>query len=52
MVLFVAGYLTKFKSTKMAFLTVHNAGHEVPTYVPEVALDMWTKYLNGYFTNA
>ena len=24
-----AGYLTQFAGTKLAFLTVHNAGHEV-----------------------
>ena len=27
-------------------------GHEVPTYVPEVAYDLWSKYLSGAFTNA
>jgi carboxypeptidase C (cathepsin A) len=47
----VAGYLTQWTNTKLAFLTVHNAGHEVPTYVPDVALDLWTKYLQGEFTN-
>lgn len=47
----VAGYLTKWKNTKFAFLTVHGAGHEVPTYKPEVALDLWKKYLAGEFTN-
>ena len=36
----VAGYSTKFnidtgKGNQFAFLTVHKAGHEVPTYVPE-----------------
>jgi hypothetical protein len=24
-----AGYLTKWKNTKLAFLTIHGAGHEV-----------------------
>lgn len=47
-----AGYLTQWKSTKLAFLTIHGAGHEVPTYKPDVALDMWSKYLSGTFTNA
>jgi carboxypeptidase C (cathepsin A) len=45
-----AGYLTKWGNNKFAFLTVHNAGHEVPTYVPEIALDLFTKYLHGEFT--
>ncbi len=45
------GYLAKFDpSTKLAFLTVHGAGHEVPTYKPDVALDLFTKYLNGDYT--
>ena len=45
-----AGFLTKWKNTKMAFLTVHGAGHEVPTYKPEVALDLYVKFLAGEFT--
>lgn len=47
-----SGYLTKWSNTKLGFLTIHNAGHEVPTYVPEVALDMFSRYLKGEFTNA
>jgi carboxypeptidase C (cathepsin A) len=46
-----AGYLTKWKDTGFAFTTIHGAGHEVPTYKPDVALDMWTKYLNGELTS-
>lgn len=46
-----AGFLSQFKNTKLAFLTIHNAGHEVPTYTPGVALDMWTNFLKGTFTN-
>jgi len=46
-----AGYLTKWQGTGLAFLTVHGAGHEVPTYKPEVALDLFTKYLAGDFTD-
>jgi carboxypeptidase C (cathepsin A) len=46
-----AGYLTKWKKSHFTFLTIHGAGHEVPTYKPEIALDMFTKYLQGYFTN-
>jgi len=46
-----AGYLTQWKNTHLGFLTIHGAGHEVPTYKPEVAFDMWKRYLNGEFTN-
>jgi len=45
------GYLTKF-TKNMAFATVHGAGHEVPTYKPEVALSLWNQYLNGELTNS
>lgn len=45
-----AGYFTTWKNTKLGFLTIHGAGHEVPAYKPAVALDMWTKYLQGDFT--
>jgi len=45
-----AGFLTKYKNSGLAFLTIHGAGHEVPTYKPEVALDMWNRYINGEFT--
>jgi cathepsin A (carboxypeptidase C)/serine carboxypeptidase-like clade 2 len=45
------GYLAKFEaSTKLAFLTVHGAGHEVPTYKPAVALNMFASYLKGTYT--
>jgi carboxypeptidase C (cathepsin A) len=46
-----AGYLTKWKNTNFGFLTVHGAGHEVPTYKPDVAFDLWKRYLAGEFTN-
>jgi carboxypeptidase C (cathepsin A) len=48
----VAGYATQWNNTKLGFLTIHGAGHEVPTYKPDVALDMWGKYLAGEFTQA
>lgn len=47
----MAGYATKWAGAKLGFVTVHGAGHEVPTYKPEVALHLWTKYLNGEWTN-
>jgi len=47
-----SGYLTKWAGTKFGFLTVHRAGHEVPAYTPDVALDLWIKYLAGEYTNA
>jgi len=47
-----AGYATQWKNTKLGFLTVHGAGHEVPTYKPDVALDMWVRFLAGEFTSA
>ena len=47
-----AGYVTKWKNTKLAFATVHGAGHEVPTYKPEVALELFKSYLKGDLTNA
>lgn len=45
-----AGYLTKWQDTQFAFLTVHGAGHEVPTYKPDVALDLFARYLKGEWT--
>lgn len=46
-----AGYLTEFdiqsNSGSFHFLTVHSAGHEVPTYKPAEAFDLWTRYLSG-----
>lgn len=46
-----AGFLTKWSDTKLGFLTIHGAGHEVPTYKPDVALDMFSRFLNGEFTD-
>ena len=45
-----SGYISSWPLKKFAFLTVHGAGHEVPAYMPKVALDMWEKYLQGYWT--
>jgi len=47
----VGGYLTKWKNTKLAFATVHGAGHEVPAYKPEIAYWLWQNYLAGSLTN-
>jgi len=41
----IAGYVVKFKD--FTFATVHSAGHEVPTYKPQAALDLFKKYLSG-----
>lgn len=45
-----AGYATVWENTNLGFLTIHGAGHEVPAYKPDVALDMWTRFLQGEFT--
>eukprot|EP00586_Coscinodiscus_wailesii_P009443 CAMPEP_0172521832 /NCGR_PEP_ID=MMETSP1066-20121228/292802_1 /TAXON_ID=671091 /ORGANISM="Coscinodiscus wailesii, Strain CCMP2513" /LENGTH=485 /DNA_ID=CAMNT_0013304793 /DNA_START=72 /DNA_END=1526 /DNA_ORIENTATION=+ len=46
-----AGYVTKFDVGKggasFMLVTVHDAGHEVPTYKPKEAFEMFRKYLNG-----
>lgn len=47
----MAGYATKWAGSKLGFVTVHGAGHEVPTYKPEVALYLWKNYLSGAWTN-
>lgn len=46
-----SGFITKWTKEKLAFVTVHGAGHEVPTYKPAVALDLFTKYLDGEWTS-
>ena len=48
----VAGYVTKFNTpyssvSRFSFATVHSAGHEVPTYKPKEALELFKMYLNG-----
>jgi carboxypeptidase C (cathepsin A) len=48
----VAGYFTAWKNTKLGFLTIHGAGHEVPAYKPDIAFDMFKRYLAGEFTSA
>jgi len=47
-----AGYITTFKTpfnkdSRFAFMTVHGAGHEVPTYKPKEALELFQMYLEN-----
>ena len=56
-----AGYITNFKtekyingrkindivSSRFVFVTVHGAGHEVPTYKPREAFELFSMYLNN-----
>jgi carboxypeptidase C (cathepsin A) len=47
-----AGYITKFntpysRDSRFYFMTVHFAGHEVPTYKPKEALELFEMYLNN-----
>jgi len=47
----VGGYITKFATPQnkpqFSFITVHGAGHEVPTYKPSLAYEVFQGYLNG-----
>jgi carboxypeptidase C (cathepsin A) len=46
----VGGYHTTFTTptnSRFAFTTVHGAGHEVPTYKPQQAFEVFESYLNG-----
>jgi carboxypeptidase C (cathepsin A) len=47
-----AGFITKFKTpfekeSRFSFITVHDAGHEVPTYRPKDALKLFDMYINN-----
>jgi len=47
-----AGFVTKFKTpftkdSRFSFITVHDAGHEVPTYKPKDALELFEMYINN-----
>lgn len=47
-----AGYTTTFKTpfskeSRFSFITVHGAGHEVPTYKPKEALDLFKMYIRA-----
>jgi carboxypeptidase C (cathepsin A) len=46
-----AGYLTRFQGKRFAFATVHGAGHEVPTYNPAAAQELFSKFISGEWTN-
>lgn len=46
-----SGYITKFKTpysnkSRLTFATVHDAGHEVPTYKPKEAFVLFKAFLN------
>ena len=48
----VAGYVTHFDTphstdSRLIFATVHFAGHEVPTYKPKEAFELFRMYLNN-----
>lgn len=48
----IAGYVTKFNTPfsddlRLKFVTVHFAGHEVPTYKPKEAFVLFQNYLNN-----
>ena len=48
----MAGYVTKFNTpfsdeSRLTFVTVHFAGHEVPTYKPKEAFILFQSYLNN-----
>jgi carboxypeptidase C (cathepsin A) len=49
-----AGFITTFKTpfskeSRFSFITVHDAGHEVPTYKPKDALELFEMYINNKF---
>ena len=46
----LGGYLTRFKGKRLAFATVHGAGHEVPTYKPAAAKELFTQFMSGAWT--
>mmetsp|Transcript_36346 Transcript_36346/g.49174 ORF Transcript_36346/g.49174 Transcript_36346/m.49174 type:complete len:222 (-) Transcript_36346:377-1042(-) len=45
----LAGYsmILQKGAGKLAFATIHGAGHEVPAYKPEAALKLFRNYING-----
>ena len=44
-----AGYAIQYggNSKDLSFVTVKGAGHEVPTYKPEAAFDLFSAFING-----
>jgi serine carboxypeptidase-like clade 2 len=46
-----AGYITKWKGTKLGLATVRGAGHMVPAYKPEIALELFGRFLRGELTD-
>ena len=46
----IAGYVTQMEKD-LTLITVHSAGHEVPTYQPEAGLQAFRSYLDGSWFN-
>eukprot|EP00475_Leptophrys_vorax_P033926 TRINITY_DN5413_c0_g1_i1.p2 TRINITY_DN5413_c0_g1~~TRINITY_DN5413_c0_g1_i1.p2 ORF type:complete len:481 (+),score=93.43 TRINITY_DN5413_c0_g1_i1:1740-3182(+) len=44
-----AGYVTQFEG--LTFVTVHDAGHEVPAYRPVRGFELWRRFLAGSWFN-
>jgi len=44
---FVASFEEREMSGHFAFVTAHACGHEVPTYKPQLALELFKNYLDG-----
>jgi carboxypeptidase C (cathepsin A) len=44
---FVANFQEDHMSGHFAFVTAHGCGHEVPTYKPQLALELFKNYLAG-----
>ena len=44
---FVVNYDQSQMSGDFAFITAHGCGHEVPTYKPQLALEIFRNYLSG-----
>ena len=44
---FTANFNARQMSGNFAFTTAHGCGHEVPTYKPQLALEIFKNYLSG-----
>ena len=45
-----SGYITQFKKHLFTFATVHDAGHEVPTYKPKEAFYLFSAFLSNDYS--